>query len=422
MPKMRRPKNRMAINPRFECKSSGNNSVEMLLYGDIGSWYEVNAQNVARALAEHKGKDITVRINTMGGELWEATAIHNLLKAHDGTVNTVVDGLCASAGNHILLAGKNISMASNAMLMVHKPLTFAYGNADQMRETADMLDKATVTLVVTYKERTGLSDEDLSELLAKDTYLTAEEAKEKGFVDSIGDESKTAPAKEALPSAKDIENRYQRTLARRAMAEPILNHVPDVPANTTSLTTEDSAMDSKVKAALFARGMVDKIDVSDEVCQAALKGYFQGQVPETDAEILDTLNGKPVSASVESVDVQAQVAAALKAEREQNAAENNRQAEIRATCKRFGLEEMAEELITNKASIADVNAAILKRLEATNSAVPEDNSENTAGKPKGEDAKYDEAFKNYVSNGGTHAKEDFIDMMKDELGVFAVAE
>lgn len=426
MPKPRRKtrSRSVAITPRFECKASGDKGVEMLLYGDIGEWYEVNAQAVARALAANRGKDILVRINTYGGEVWEATTIHNLLKSHDGKVTTLVDGLCASAGNHILLAGEHIKMASNAMLMTHKPITFAYGNADDFREIADILDKTNETIIATYRERTGLSYGELNELLAKDTYMTATEALEKGFVDAIAGESKAAPAKDNLPSAKAIEDRFRRSFARRMMADPVLNHVPDVPANTVPPTTEVSAMGPKVKAALFARDMIEAIDATDEACKAALNKHFNGKTPENEADILKALNApvsRPSPEPANALDVEAIINKALSAQQQRFDAEQSRQNEVRAICNKFNAADMIDKFISDKTSVVDVKDAILNRLAANNGAVPEDSAENTAGNPQSPEAKYDAAFKAYQKEGGTQSKEAFINSLKVDAEEVALA-
>lgn len=164
----------------YSIKAVANKSAEVFIYDYIGAW-GVTAKDFVAALAPYKGYDLDVRIVSRGGEITEGFGIYNALKRHDGTVNTYNDGLAASMASIVFLAGKNRYMAENALLMVHKPLTLQDGNADDLRRTADILDKYEANLLAVYTSVTGIDSEELTAMLREETFLNAEEALAKGF-------------------------------------------------------------------------------------------------------------------------------------------------------------------------------------------------------------------------------------------------
>lgn len=164
---------------------------EIFIYDDIGpEWLGlVGSKSVMGELSKFKGKPITVRINSPGGDVVEAQAIYNALRRHSdsgGEVTIEVDALAASAASFIAMAGDKVRMAENAMMMIHKAWSIAIGNADEMRASAGVLDKFDGVLAATYAAKSGIDVRDITELLAAETWLTAEEAIEKGLADEIG--------------------------------------------------------------------------------------------------------------------------------------------------------------------------------------------------------------------------------------------
>ena len=181
--------------PKFwEFKNVGteNQTPELLVYGEISEWYGVDSKTFAQQLQQIDNDEINVRINSYGGEVFTASAIYSMLKRHKATVNVFIDGIAASAASVIAMAGDNITMPENAMLMIHNPLTWTQGNANELRETAELLDKVRDTLVATYRNKTGLDDATIIKLLDEETYLTAQEALEHGFIDAIENETQIA--------------------------------------------------------------------------------------------------------------------------------------------------------------------------------------------------------------------------------------
>lgn len=161
---------------------------EILIYDVIGEGFfygGVTAKAVKGALAELAGKDITVRINSPGGSVFEANAIYNLLKEHDGAVTTIVDSLAASAASYIAMVGKTRKIAENGMIMIHEPAAITFGDAAEHNKTAGLLDKLRDVIVGMYQSRSGQDEQQLKDWMLAETWFTAEEAKEIAFVDEI---------------------------------------------------------------------------------------------------------------------------------------------------------------------------------------------------------------------------------------------
>lgn len=163
----------------------GQKSAEVLIYDPIGAdWYGngVTAKKFRDDLAAMGDvSEIIVRINSPGGEVFDGLSIYNTLKEHPASVTVHVDGLAASIASVIAMAGDRIVMGEGAMFMVHSPWTVAMGNADNMRETADMLDKVEVGLVDAYVSRTGKTRAVVQKWMEGETWFTRDEAIDAGL-------------------------------------------------------------------------------------------------------------------------------------------------------------------------------------------------------------------------------------------------
>lgn len=167
-----------------EKKKKTYNSIDLYIYDEIGG-YGVQANAFVKALNEYKDADtINVRINSGGGSVIAGSVIYNALKRHKGKVITHIDGLSASMASVISMVGEEVRMAENALLMIHNPWTQSQGEADDLRKEADLLDKIKETLLTAYK-RSNYSEDELSELMNAETWFTAKEALEAGFIDVI---------------------------------------------------------------------------------------------------------------------------------------------------------------------------------------------------------------------------------------------
>lgn len=164
--------------------------MKLRIDGVIG--WEVTARDVADAL--DGAGDVDLVINSGGGDILEGFSIYNAIKDHEGQVNISID-FAASMASVIAMAGDTVNMRSNSsLMMIHKPWSIEMGDAEDMRKTADTLDKMEGQLVGIYMERAGesITEDDLRDLLADETWLTAEEAVEYGLADAIQGGSKDA--------------------------------------------------------------------------------------------------------------------------------------------------------------------------------------------------------------------------------------
>lgn len=185
---------------QFALRGEGSESLELDVYGFINeySWSGVSAGYVRRVLKENaKAKSIKVRINSKGGDVLEGFAIYNLLSEHQAHVSVTIDAIAASMASIVALAGDDITIASNAFFMIHNPFAIGIGEADDLRGTADMLDKMRDNMADIYVARTGLKRDDVIAMMDAETWLSADEAKAKGFVDTVVKAKKAEPKKAA---------------------------------------------------------------------------------------------------------------------------------------------------------------------------------------------------------------------------------
>lgn len=157
--------------------------VEISIYDEIGFW-GVRGSDFIAAAKPYAGKRILCRINSPGGDVFDGLAIYNWLRGQDCTVQ--IDGLAASIASVIALAGKTVCIAENGFFMVHNPMGCALGDAEDMRETADALEKIGASLAGTYARETGQTPEVCQAWMDDETWFSAEEAVKAGLADKCG--------------------------------------------------------------------------------------------------------------------------------------------------------------------------------------------------------------------------------------------
>ncbi|MED5027549.1 ClpP-like prohead protease/major capsid protein fusion protein, partial [Pseudomonas aeruginosa] len=169
----------------YSIKALSRGVAEILLYDEIGAW-GITAQQFARELKALGDLSlISLRVHSPGGDVFEGTAIYNLLKHHPARVEGYVDGLAASMATVVLMSCDVIHIPENAMMMVHRPWGIQGGEADDMRRYADLLEKIEGTMVAAYMAKTGKSEEDIKALLKAETWMDGREAVEAGFADQL---------------------------------------------------------------------------------------------------------------------------------------------------------------------------------------------------------------------------------------------
>ncbi len=175
--------------------TTAQNSVSIDILDEIGVW-GINASQFINEVKEAGDvSDINIAINSPGGSVFDGLAIYNYLKSHKAQVNVEVLGLAASAASVITMAGDTIRMPEDAFLMIHAPYTGVQGDAEEMRKTADVLDKIQESLVNIYVERTGMEYSAVAEMVEEETWLNGVTAMELGFADEVTDQAIAALAK-----------------------------------------------------------------------------------------------------------------------------------------------------------------------------------------------------------------------------------
>ena len=161
----------------------GETSAEISIYDAIGS-FDVNAKQFVDDLKEINAEVINLRINSPGGSVIDGNAMFNALQRHPAKVITHIDGLAASMASVLAMSGAEVHMADNALLMIHNPWTVSMGDADELRKDADLLDKMSASILSAYG-RSQYEAEEIKNLMDEETWFTAQEAFDAGFVDHI---------------------------------------------------------------------------------------------------------------------------------------------------------------------------------------------------------------------------------------------
>ena len=191
-------------------KNEGELSVERTLFlnGEISdeTWYgdEVTPQLFKDELNADSG-DITVWINSPGGDVFAAAQIYNMLRDYKGHVTVKIDGLAASAASVIAVAGDTVLVSPVAMMMIHNPATVAMGNTKDMEAAIAMLNEVKESILNAYVDKTGLSRNKLSKMMDDETWFNAKKAVELGFADKVlfDKEEEKKPEKEPKQEEPD---------------------------------------------------------------------------------------------------------------------------------------------------------------------------------------------------------------------------
>ncbi len=181
---------RTAPSPKadwFEIKNKSAKSTDLYIYDEIGFW-GTSAQDFVDQLKEVDTGQINLHINSPGGEIFDGLAIYNALKQHKASVTTYVDALAASAASFIAMAGDEVVMARNGVLMIHDGIGIVFGNAEDMRDTATILDKMSDNIADIYAQRAGESVSHWRDYMKAETWFSAFEARDAGLADTVLDE------------------------------------------------------------------------------------------------------------------------------------------------------------------------------------------------------------------------------------------
>lgn len=238
---------------------------EVFVYGDIGGWSDcVSAEAFAKDLAGIEAETINVRLNSGGGSVFEGIAIYNALAKHNAKVVVHIEGIAASIASVIAMAGDHIVIHEGSRMMIHKPWSFAGGDAMAMRKQADILDALESDIVDIYQARTENGRGELAQWMADETWLSARDAVDKGFSDEM------CPAKVKPKNAATAMMSLYRHTPQDVLDDPAptVREMEDIIRNNGGF--------SKSISKILAKEMVPQRDVA-------------GQTQRDAGEVIDVL-------------------------------------------------------------------------------------------------------------------------------------
>lgn len=169
-------------------KNEDTSETELIFNGPISdeTWWgdEITPAMFRDELAKISG-NLTVWLNSPGGDCFSASQIYTMLKNHKGRVTVKIDGIAASAASVVAMAGDETLISPTGYLMIHNPMTFASGNKSDMEKAIALLDEIKESIINAYTRKTGLSRNKISKLMDEETWMNAEKALQLGFVDGI---------------------------------------------------------------------------------------------------------------------------------------------------------------------------------------------------------------------------------------------
>jgi len=247
----------------YSVQNKAGKSVDIMIYGIIGeSWYEESV-TARQFIADLKAleKDFTrinVRINSPGGSVFDGLPIFNTLRSSTSDIHTYNDGLCASMAGLILLAGKTVHTADNALLMLHSPMSGCQGNASDIQQVLEMLDKVQDSLIACITSRGTATAETIKAKFFdyKDHWLNADEAKAEGFIDVVEKGDNKVSNKVTNMSLSEIMNQFDTLVKGRSMFDKFFSQAHD-------FFTPQNFIDMDIKVLRNACGLADDASEQD---------------------------------------------------------------------------------------------------------------------------------------------------------------
>jgi ATP-dependent Clp endopeptidase proteolytic subunit ClpP len=186
----------------YNIQNKAGETADIYIFDEIGT-YGVTAQDFISEIKGLKDMPINLRINSLGGDVFDGMAMYNVIKRREAKTTVYIEGIAASIATIIALGADEVIMAENSLFMIHNAWGGTSGEAKDMRKTAETLDKITSELTDIYVKKTGLSYDTLAEMMDEESWLNADEAFALGFVDTISDSIKVA-AKYDVSKFKNI--------------------------------------------------------------------------------------------------------------------------------------------------------------------------------------------------------------------------
>jgi ATP-dependent protease ClpP protease subunit len=355
---------------------TGPKSGRLQMYGPIGfdfiSETPIDAKNVSAALAGLGDiETLDVRLQTGGGSVWDGLAIYNMLREHPAEVTITVDGIAASAGSIILMAGDKRRVPKSGMVMIHSPMIGVFGGKSDLQAGLNQLEASMKVSVGIYSERTSQPEAKIVEMMEAETWMTGEEAVSMGFADAVEGSSSEPQMKSLSQAELSLFSRYTR--------------IPDQFSRLVSMQRKEVSMSIE--------------PASNPVAEPT--------------PVAATASAPQVAAAP----VTATVPAALNAEEiaeKAVAKERGRIAEVTALCKVAGFAEATQSYIESGATPETIRAELFKKLCEARPSTPEPAASLSSGPEAKLNAEYRQHQDIYEKQGLT--EEQFAKVRKLESG------
>lgn len=213
-------------NNWYNINNAAGKAADIYIFDEIGN-YGITAQKFINDIKELKDMPINLRINSLGGDVFDGMAMYNVIKRREAKTTVYIEGIAASIATIIALGADEVIMAENSLFMIHNAWGGIMGDAKEMRKSAETLDKISSELTDIYSKKTGLSYDALSAMMDEETWLNAEEAYEFGFVDTISNAIKVAAKYDVSKfkniTEEEIKNKLSININNKKMTNELKN-------------------------------------------------------------------------------------------------------------------------------------------------------------------------------------------------------
>ncbi|MCP4528943.1 MAG: hypothetical protein GY833_23990 [Aestuariibacter sp.] len=287
---------------------------EIKLYGAIDGYWNSAEEIIGNIPAD--AKEITMRIHSPGGSVWEGVAIYNALRDHKAKVTTIVEGYAASIASVIMLAGDVRKIHKSSMVMIHNPWAMTGGNAEELRKVAENLDVCAEAIVGIYEDRTSMSKDEITDLMESESYFLGEVATDRGFSTEVINDAEAETKIAAMLTldkfvAQTKETKMSKQKTRKEVEADLLAKDEELVQARADLDELKSASDASViEAEAKHVEIVDAVKAELVTAQAELKTAndaivaFEAKIVEAD-EAKAAVDAELVTAQAEIVTVKA---------------------------------------------------------------------------------------------------------------------
>lgn len=215
------------------------------IYDEIASdGWGISVKDIDEQIKDLGNKPLDIHINSYGGEVFEGFAIYNTLKDYKGFKTVYIDGIAASIASVIAMCGDKIVMSKASMLMIHNASGFAYGNAEEMQKVVNALEQINAVIRGIYVAKTGMSEDEIKNLMDNETYLQPQECLDYGFIDEIKEESESSD-EETTTAINNLIESFENRVNQLRLIKNIGLEAPT--QDGVSVVDEEKAFNKKSK-------------------------------------------------------------------------------------------------------------------------------------------------------------------------------